>query len=151
MDMIMEGDISLSGNSGTNSTWVITDDQGVILGLPATYSEVDFEDAESGTCLVWHLSFEDGLTGAEVGQNASGLQGCFSLSNSIVVNRVTDCEFCIITSIKNENAIDINLFPNPTSGLLKLTGDFETTQSTVTVQVYHATGQLLESITLNNK
>jgi hypothetical protein len=151
MDMIMEGDISLSGNSGTNSTWVITDDQGVILGLPATYSEVDFEDAESGTCLVWHLSFEDGLTGAEVGQNASGLQGCFSLSNSIVVNRVTDGEFCIITSIKNENAIDINLFPNPTSGLLKLTGDFETTQSTVTVQVYHTTGQLLESITLNNK
>jgi hypothetical protein len=150
MDMIMEGDISLSGNSGANSAWVVTDDQGVILGLPTSYSEVDFEDAESGTCLVWHLSFEDGLTGAEVGMNAADLSGCFSLSNSITVNRLTG-EFCIITSVKNENSPEINLFPNPTSGLLRLTGDFETTQSAVTVQVYQTTGQLLESITLNNK
>ncbi|MEX1188807.1 MAG: hypothetical protein WED33_06070, partial [Bacteroidia bacterium] len=86
-DMIMDGAITLTGNSGGNSQWVVTDDQGNILGLPPTYSAVDFDDAGSGTCLVWHLSFEDGLTGAEVGMNAEDLEGCFSLSNSIEVFR----------------------------------------------------------------
>jgi len=86
-DTIATGLITLSGNSGTNSQWVITDDQGNILGLPPTYEAVNFDEAPAGTCLVWHLSFEDGLMGAEVGNNASELTGCFSLSNSIEVIR----------------------------------------------------------------
>ncbi len=89
-DNIPAGDITLTGNSGTNSQWVITDDQGVILGLPPSYEVVDFDGAGTGTCLVWHLSFEDGIMGAAVGMNANDLQGCFSLSNPISVNR-TDC------------------------------------------------------------
>jgi len=93
-DTIATGLILLSGNVGTNSQWVVTDDQGNILGLPPTYEAVNFDDAPAGTCLIWHLSFEDGLTGAEVGNNASELLGCFSLSNPIEVVRVEgdDCE-----------------------------------------------------------
>ncbi|MEN0006040.1 MAG: hypothetical protein AAF798_17955, partial [Bacteroidota bacterium] len=86
-DMLAPGSITLSGNSGTNSAWVVTDDQGNILGLPPMPSAVDFDGAGPGTCLVWHLSFEDGLMGAEVGLNANDLEGCFSLSNPISVFR----------------------------------------------------------------
>lgn len=75
---------------GTNRTFVITDDQGNILGLPATMSDleaVDFDGAGEGTCLIWYLRYEDGLQGAEMGQNANNLQGEFDLSNSISVFR----------------------------------------------------------------
>ena len=51
-DNIPADGISLSANSGTNSQWVITDEQGNILGLPPTFSAVDFDDAGTGTCLV---------------------------------------------------------------------------------------------------
>ena len=79
--------ITLSGNTGTNSAWVITDDQGNILGLPPMPGVVDFDGAGAGVCLIWHLSFEDGLQGAEVGMNAADLVGDFDLSNSITVTR----------------------------------------------------------------
>ena len=86
-DFISEDQIVLAFNEGSNSQWVITDADGNILGLPPTFSVVDFDEAGVGACLVWHLSFEDGLDGAEVGNNASELEGCFSLSNPITVNR----------------------------------------------------------------
>ena len=90
-DNLAAGSIVLSGNSGTNSQWVVTDDQGNILGLPPMPSAVDFDGAGLGTCLIWHLSFEDGLTGAAVGNNAmTDLVGCYSLSNSVAVSRI-DC------------------------------------------------------------
>ncbi|MBQ4818438.1 T9SS type A sorting domain-containing protein [Aquimarina sp. MMG016] len=84
-------DISLSGNAGNNSTWVITDDQGLILGLPPTIEAVegvDFDGAGAGVCLIWHLSYEDGLEGLEPGNNAlTDLSGIYDLSNSISVTR----------------------------------------------------------------
>ncbi|TYP72896.1 hypothetical protein [Aquimarina intermedia] len=81
--------------SGTNSSWVITDESGIILGLPPTLEaveSVDFDGAGPGTCLIWYLRFEDGLQGAEVGSNANDLTGNFDLSNSISVlrNQVTN-------------------------------------------------------------
>lgn len=75
---------------GTNSTFVVTDADGTILGLPPTLEAlegVDFNEAGPGVCLIWYLRFEDGLTGAELGLNAADLDGIFSLSNSITVNR----------------------------------------------------------------
>ena len=87
----MVSGITLDGTAtGTNSTWVITDDQGVILGLPPTLADVegvDFDGAGVGVCLIWYLRFENDLMGAEVGMNANDLTGCFSLSNSIMVTR----------------------------------------------------------------
>ena len=87
----MVSGITLDGTqTGTNSTWVITDDAGNILGLPPTMEAlemVDFDAAGVGVCLIWYLRFEDGLMGAEAGMNAADLEGCFSLSNSITVTR----------------------------------------------------------------
>ncbi len=76
--------------AGANSTWVITDADGNILGLPPTLEAVegvDFDGAGAGVCLIWYLRFEDGLQGAEMGMNANDLEGCFDLSNSITVTR----------------------------------------------------------------
>ncbi len=82
--------ISVSGSSGSNATWVVTDDQLEILGLPPTIAAlegVNFDVAGTGTCLIWYLRYEDGLQGAAVGNNAANLTGNFDLSNSITVER----------------------------------------------------------------
>ncbi|WP_405209320.1 glycosyl hydrolase family 18 protein [Aquimarina sp. LLG6339-5] len=79
--------VILSGNMGTNSQWVITDEQGKILGLPALPEQVNFDGAETGVCLIWHISYEDGLIGLSTDNNVSGLQGSFDFSNSISVTR----------------------------------------------------------------
>ncbi len=86
-------DVTLTGAAGPNSAWVITDDQLNILALPDP-PPFDLEGAGPGICLIWHLSFADGLTGAEVGANAGELEGCFDLSNPITVKRKTgeDCD-----------------------------------------------------------
>ncbi|ADV49634.1 hypothetical protein Celal_2343 [Cellulophaga algicola DSM 14237] len=89
-DMVSGITIDDADAMGTNSTWVITDDQGNILGLPPTVADVEgvnFDDAGAGVCFIWHLRFEDGLAGAEVGMNTSNLEGTFDLSNSIQVTR----------------------------------------------------------------
>lgn len=85
-DNILEGEITLSGNSGTNSTWVVTDTDGNILGAPDNYTDVNFDEAGDGTCLIWYLSYEDNVS-LEGVENASELTGCFALTNPITVNR----------------------------------------------------------------
>ena len=71
----------------------------MILGLPPMPSAVDFDGAGVGACRVWHLSFEDGLTGAMMGNNAlTDLVGCYSLSNSITITR-NDCSMPTMDSI----------------------------------------------------
>ncbi len=79
-------DVELTGNTG-NSSWVITDADGTILGLPPG-PPFDLEGAGAGVCLIWHLSYEDMVAGLEVGNNAlTDLDGCYALSNPITVNR----------------------------------------------------------------
>ncbi len=90
-DFLTDDTISVTGNiAGANSTFVVTDEQGNILGLPPTLTAVqgiDFDEAGPGTCLVWHLSFEDGLQGATLGGNANNLEGTYDLSNPVSVVR----------------------------------------------------------------
>ena len=73
-----------------NILLIITDDQGTILGLPPMPGVVNFDGAGPGVCLIWHLSYEDGLEGLEDGLNANDLLGCYDLSNPIEVIR-EDC------------------------------------------------------------
>lgn len=85
MDDFVDVSIDDAG-TGSNSTWVITDANGIILGLPMM-PPFNFEDAGIGNCLIWYLNFEDGIVGAEVGLDANNLEGCFSLSDPIEVIR----------------------------------------------------------------
>ena len=99
-DMIPAGAISLTNNTGGNAQWLVTDADGTILGLPPMPSVVDFDGAGPGTCLVWHLSYEDGIEGLAAGANANDLSGCFSLSNPISVER---------TDVSGTDGIDLAL------------------------------------------
>ncbi|WP_378182455.1 T9SS type A sorting domain-containing protein [Aquimarina sp. SS2-1] len=113
--------ISVSGSSGSNATWVITDDQGLILGLPPTIDAlegVDFDGAGVGTCLIWYIRYEEGLEGLEPGNNAlTDLSGCFDLSNSIEVvrNEAVDggeisggpFAFCVDGEVDNVSGISL--------------------------------------------
>jgi len=47
----------------------------------------DLDGAGVGTCLIWYIRYEDGLTGKEVGNNLSDFEGCFDLSNTVTVYR----------------------------------------------------------------
>lgn len=98
-----------SASSGSNSSWVITDDQGNILGLPPTLNDVegvDFDGAGPGVCLIWYLRYEDGLNGLEAGLNANDLEGCFSLSNSIEVVRNMGANAGVISGGPFEICVD---------------------------------------------
>ncbi len=88
-DMIPTGEVTVSGNSGDNSQWIVTSDLGVILGLPGDPSDVDFDGAGEGSCFIWHISYSDGIVGLEMDLNVADLEGCFSLSNSVEVVRLT--------------------------------------------------------------
>lgn len=79
-----------TGVAGTNSSYVVTDDLGNILGLPPTIEDleaVDFDGAGVGVCLIWYIRYENDLVGLEEGMNTDDLTGTFDLSNSITVNR----------------------------------------------------------------
>ena len=89
-DMVSGISLDDSNLNGTNQGWVITDDQNNILGLPPTLDAVEgvnFDAAGAGVCLIWHITYQDGLTGLEAGNNVSDLNGAYALSNSLTVTR----------------------------------------------------------------
>ncbi len=89
--------VALSGDrAGTNRAWVITDLTGTILGLPMA-PPFDLDGAGLGTCLIWYLRYEDGLTGLTAGANANALNGCFSFSNPLTVKRVAPVSGMVAT------------------------------------------------------
>ncbi len=151
-DMIAAGAITLAGNTGSNNIWVITETDGTIIALPSNYATFDFTGSGAGTCLIWHLTYEDGLNGATVGLNASGLEGCFELSNSITITKVTSGPLCVISVEEVEaSTINVQLYPNPTSGEVNLQVAFGQVESKVTVQIMSSTGQLLNEMNYDNR
>ncbi len=82
-------EIIRDGNGvGTNRTFIITNAiTGEILGIPDTNGPFDLDGAGPGTCDIWYLAYEDGLTGLAMGGNIADLDGCFDLSNAITVTR----------------------------------------------------------------
>ena len=89
-DMVAGISLSSTGVVGTMRSYVVTDENRTILGLPPTLSaleNVNFDEAGEGICLIYHIAFELGLEGLAVGMNLSNLDGQFALSNAIMVNR----------------------------------------------------------------
>ena len=78
--------VSVSGNNGANNTYVLTDPQGNILEI-TNNATFDFSNSTLASCLIWHLTYDGGLSGATIGANANNLSGCFGLSNPITVNK----------------------------------------------------------------
>ena len=147
-DTIAVGTITLANTQGMNSQWVVTDEQGVILGLPPVPSAVNFDDAPAGNCFVWHLAYEDGIEGLEVDMNANDLQGCFSLSNSIEVVRVDAGPLCFTSTSDDFGSVtSINVFPNPANEAITVSYEGLDTDNG-TLQLVNITGQVLNTCLL---
>ena len=78
--------LNLSGNFGPNSRFVVTNFNGNILRIQ-DQNPIDLSGLSETQCFVRHISFEDGLTGLTIGEVISDFEGCFDLSNSVVVNK----------------------------------------------------------------
>ncbi len=98
--------VTLVGNvQGANTSYIVTDESGVILGLPKTLTlleGVDFNAAGAGKCYIWHVAYENGLEGLEMNKNANDLKGNFDLSNKIEVDRVEGAKLTLdFTELEN--------------------------------------------------
>jgi|GEM_PF-1537517 len=79
--------------AGVRYRYLITDENNIIIGLPET-GFADFEDAGTGDCRIWGISFQGQLT-AETGDELVGTMladGCFDLSDNFinVIRRETE-------------------------------------------------------------
>ena len=59
-------------SNGPNTVWLITDTAFNILSVD-TFNVFDLESSGAGVCLIWFVNFEDGLSGATVGNNLADL------------------------------------------------------------------------------
>mgnify|MGYP000212248076 CR=1 FL=1 len=68
--------VGLTGNTGDNGSFIITDDANNILGLPpditALQSE-NFDGAPVGVCYIWYVSYNNNLEGLTVGENTNDI------------------------------------------------------------------------------
>ena len=134
-----------NGTSNSNFTYVITDDQNNILGIPPGNSQ-DFEGAGPGVCRVWGLSYTGTITAA-AGDNAATTDltdGCFDLSdNYIEVIRMDPAPDPIVGT----GGIKVALSPNPTPNVVFISMEMEElpVENATTVSVYHISGQLIHA------
>ncbi len=87
-DIIQESDINLSGNTGANSQWIITDNNGMITDLPVdNLNEINFDEADAGTAMLYHLSYDGPISGLGDNMPLANLDGCLSLSNGLTITK----------------------------------------------------------------
>jgi len=70
---------------GEETSFILTDLNGIILDIPAGTGPFDLDPAGPGTCVIWYIAFDTDLEGLEVGLNLDDLDGCFDLSNGLTV------------------------------------------------------------------
>lgn len=158
-----------SNTSSSNYTYLITDENNIIVGVTDINSQ-NFEGAGEGVCRVWGLAYNGELY-AEAGMDASNTSaladGCPGLSsNYLTVNRISggdtgpiddslvELERSHIQTAKeqelyNDNEIEnlsqINVFPNPAISFVKanytVANDSETS-----IQLFRMTGNLIKQI-----
>jgi len=87
LTVVMSGDAA-----GDNSTFFITDAvTGEILAVPGNNGPFDLDGAGIGVCEIWYLSSFGDVTGVTMGASINDIDGCFDLSNPIVVTREDCC------------------------------------------------------------
>jgi len=144
-----------SGTSNSKFTYVITDTDGNILGLPGGNSQ-DFEGAGAGICLVWGLSYTGTIT-AVVGDHAPTTDlsdECFDLSdNFIQVNREAlslDQQAISIDDAFEQVAEAIEIeFVNPVRAFLEGAIQVNTGERT-TVSLFSINGNLIKEWNLSD-
>ena len=93
--------IDVDGALGPEELFIVTDLDSNIL-----YTQLEnmfsFENAESGSCLIWHLSFQEELDTLGL-TNLNQLDGCSSLSNFIEI--IKDSSIPGVIGIEGDNTI----------------------------------------------
>ena len=84
MDMI---EIEVNGNNG-NYKYALTSANGRIERV-SDDPAMDLEGTGGGLAMFYGVAYEGAIIGLESGEDINELEGCYSLSNSIVVNRMT--------------------------------------------------------------
>ena len=131
------------GNSNSNFTYVVTDDQNIILGLPGG-NVVDFDGAGTGTCRVWGLAYTGNLT-AQMGDNAAMTaltDDCFDLSgNFVTVNRSES----LTGNDDGQTLLSLVLAPNPAQSTVQVTYEVQSaTTVPVSIRLVNLTGTQLQ-------
>ncbi|MEM9991835.1 MAG: T9SS type A sorting domain-containing protein, partial [Bacteroidota bacterium] len=134
------------GTSNSNFTYVITDENATILGIPSGNSQ-DFEGAGAGVCLVWGLSYTGEIT-AQMGDNAAEIaltDECFDLSDNFIrVNRTAASPYIQqFATIANSNNLDATVSPNPTTDLLELNISNQISTSPTQIVVLDVLGKVV--------
>ena len=149
-----------SSTAASNYQYVITDENNIILGLPAGNSQ-NFEGAGVGVCRVWGMSYTGNII-AMIGDDAVAVpltDDCFDLSdNFIEVIRTNDPSVCNGPTPSNFGSngqgfeaastqvyqSDIQLYPNPVAQTLILQLDHELeVNSSIFVRIFDASGKVV--------
>lgn len=83
--------LTLQGNIGDTSQWLIADQSGTIIGLPSDIEAFDFDEIDGGDLteqerlFVYNLSYNGAITGLNVGGSTITLGGEYELSNAVEV------------------------------------------------------------------
>ncbi|MEQ3796401.1 hypothetical protein AAFP94_14530, partial [Flavobacteriaceae bacterium MJ-SS4] len=86
-------EVVLENASGRVKQWIITDEEGNILALPDNPSDINFDDASVGVCLIYHLSYNgikplvDPSGQGKFTKNINDIVGRFDLSEPIAIER----------------------------------------------------------------
>lgn len=121
--------VVLSDATGANSAYIVTDTAGMILAIQTTRI-FDFEGVPTGTCFIWHLSYDDGVDSLAAGLNVFELSGgCFDVSNAITVNRIGSEAGVLLTT---DSLTEVNICagddnPDPFDVLLSEHGGTDST------------------------
>lgn len=78
--------VILTGNGGTDSTWLFTDSDSIVIGVPVQ-PPFDLDRAGPGTCLVWHIAHNGEVGFIPNGTHINEIGGCIAISNPITVIR----------------------------------------------------------------
>jgi PKD repeat protein len=118
---------------------------------------VNFSDLSSGTITAWDWVFEGGTPATSIEQNPTVtylLEGTYdvtlTVSNGVNSNTTVKSDYILVdhvTGINELNNTGVNIFPNPTTGKVFITG-----AEAAKVNVYNATGTKVASFTefINN-
>ena len=103
-------DVTLSGNVGTSSFWIITGSSGQILSKPDNFP-VNLDDIGSGVFYIQHLSADGDISNfLDVGDNIADIEGCFDFSNRITITSFTGDDCLVDCNRAADSLILVNLY-----------------------------------------
>jgi hypothetical protein len=117
-DIIDELTFEITGDEGAVSALLKTSDTGVIQAISTSGSFV-FDEIIPQDISVYHISYLDGLVGLAEGNDLMDLEGCYSLSEPLMVI-MSDDVGCPVSLEEWQKEGLVNVFPNPFDESLSL-------------------------------